>query len=239
MKRVFFFALLTALNISFLCAQRRHFDSQLYLGFGGGVLSSRVDFVPSIQQPLVRLGGHGGVAAKFISSEAEGGGVRAGVIGELNFSQRGWEEIFSEEDIERGFSYSRALNYLDIPFMTHLNAGRGSVRFILNAGPQISILLNDRQRMSEALADFIEENPISPRFGMQYQSIEHLRRVDYGLIGGIGLQIRTGVGNFNLEGRYYFGLGDVFESRRSRQAHFSRSAHRVIQVRLTYYWRVF
>ena len=30
------------------------------------------------------------------------------------------------------------------------------------------------------------------------------------------MTLQTGIGNFDLEGRYYFGLGDVFESRRSK-----------------------
>jgi hypothetical protein len=52
--------------------------------------------------------------------------------------------------------------------------------------------------------------------------------VDYGLAAGIGMELKTGIGVFDLEGRYYFGLGDIFTSRRSEQAYFSRSASRVI-----------
>jgi hypothetical protein len=239
MRRLSFFVFLAILNISYLCAQRNRFQNELYVGFGGGAQMSQVDFMPRIVQDY-RLGFQGGVAAKYISDG--NAGVRAGVIGELNFSQRGWVEKFNDEETEFGFSYSRALNYVNIPFMTHVNAGKGNVRFIFNAGPQVSILLSDRQNMSQALADsvaILQTNRPDAPIGVQYQSFNHLKRIDYGLIGGVGMQLRTGVGDFDLEGRYYFGLADVFESRRSRNAHFSRSAHRVIEVKLTYYRRIF
>jgi hypothetical protein len=239
MRRLFFFIFLAILNISYLYAQRNRFQNELYVGFGGGAQMSQVDFMPRITQDY-RLGFQGGAAAKYISDG--NAGVRAGVIGELNFSQRGWIESFNDEETELGFSYSRALNYVNIPFMTHVNAGRGNVRFIFNAGPQVSILLSDNQNMSQALADEIARQqaaqPGAP-IGMQYQSFEHLKRIDYGLIGGVGMQLKTGLGDFDLEGRYNFGLADVFESRRSRNAYFSRSAHRVIEVKLTYYRRIF
>jgi hypothetical protein len=55
------------------------------------------------------------------------------------------------------------------------------------------------------------------------------------LTGGAGIELKTGIGIFNLEGRYYFGLGDIFNNRRGDNAYFSRSAHRVISAKLTYY----
>ena len=69
---------------------------------------------------------------------------------------------------------------------------------------------------------------------MQYSPSDALKKIDYGLTGGVGLELETGVGNLNLEGRYYFGLGDLFESRRS----LSRSAHRLIEAKLTYYIQI-
>jgi hypothetical protein len=242
MKRLLFLVFSVALGTGSLHAQRVRPQNEFYVGVGAGSLMSQVDFMPRITQDY-QLGFQGGIAAKFISEFfSEGGSVRAGVIGELNLQQRGWVERFNDEQTELGFSYSRALNYISIPFMTHVNAGRGNVRFIFNAGPQVSILLSDNQNMSQALANEIARQqaaqPGAP-IGMQYQSFDHLKRLDYGIVGGLGMQLKTGLGDFDLEGRYYFGLADVFESRRSRNAHFSRSAHRTIEVKLTYYRRIF
>ena len=123
--------------------------------------------------------------------------------------------------------------------MTHVYFGK-KVRFVINAGPQLGFLLGSSQNMNDALAADIaakkQQNPDAP-IGMQY-SLEP-RKFDYGLIGGIGMELKTGVGNIELEGRYYFGLGDVFESRKSKEDfYFNRSAHRIIEAKLTYYYRI-
>ncbi len=219
------------MGINPLHAQKKDtFKSEIYLGVGGGVVSAGLDFMPAIQQSFM-MGVHGGLSAKIITEK------HLGLITEINYSQRGWTEEF---DPGQDFSYSRTLNYLEIPFLTHIYFGK-KFRFIVNAGPQISILLNDKQAMSQALADDIAEkqaaDPEGP-IGIQYGPSDELKRVDYGLTGGVGMELKTGVGDFNLEGRYYFGLGDVFESRRSKEAYFSRSAHRLIEAKLTYYIKI-
>lgn len=213
-----------------LHAQKEIFKGEFYLGAGGGSLFSKVDFVPGV--PLAfRQGFYGGVSAKYISEKY------LGLIAEVNFTQRGWEEEF---DPSSDFFYSRTLNYIEIPFMTHVYFGE-KMRFIINAGPQISLLVGDNQEMSQALSDNLDErraaNPTA-RIGMQYEDMSKLKKVDYGIVAGMGIQLKTGIGDFDLEGRYYFGLGDIFTSRRSENAYFSRSAFRVIEAKLTYYVRI-
>lgn len=215
-----------------LHAQKKEpFRGEFYLGVGAGTQFSKVDFVPKV--PLVfNQGLLGGISAKYISEN------HLGLLVELNLSQRGWtEDLTSSPD----FTYSRSLRYLDIPFMTHIYTG-GKVRFIINAGPQISLLVGDKEMMSQAWAEEIErqraENP-NDRIGMQYEGAYELKKVDYGLIGGVGMEIKTAIGDFDLEGRYYFGLGDIFTNRRSDEAFFSRSASRVIEAKLTYYVKFF
>lgn len=223
--------LLLSLGISPLYAQKEIFKGELYLGAGGGSLFSKVDFVPSVPMGF-KQGIYGGISAKYISEK------HLGIVMEINYAQRGWEEEFESSS---DFSYSRTLNYVDIPFMTHIYAGR-KTRFIVNIGPQISFLVGDNQKMSQALSDDLDERRAADpeaRIGMQYEGAYDLKKVDYGLIGGIGMEFKTGIGDFDLEGRYYFGLGDIFTSRRSENAYFSRSASRVIGVKLTYYMRMF
>jgi hypothetical protein len=225
--------LFAMISISPVHAQKKDaFKSELYLGVGGGVMSAGMDFMPTIQQSFM-MGMHGGLSAKVITEK------HLGLIAEVNYAKRGWTEEF---DPGNDFSYSRTLNYLEIPVLTHIYFGK-KLRFIVNAGPQISILLNDEQAMSQALADDIAEkqsaDPEAP-IGGQYSPSDALRKFDYGLTGGIGLELKTGRGILNLEGRYYFGLGDlfVFESRNSPNAYFSRSAHRLIEAKLTYYIQI-
>lgn len=230
MKQFILVLAISLFGISNLFAQRKTFDDKLYFGIGGGAYSSTVDFIPRVPQ-IQKIDYFGGVSAKYISME------HLGLIIEANYSRRGWEEEFEEES---DFSYKRTLNYIEVPFMTHVYFGN-KTRFIVNAGPQISFLLNDLQEMSSALAAEVEDrkasNPDLP-IGTQYGSFDQLKRFDYGLVGGLGLEFNTGLGVFDLEGRYYFGLGNIFESRRSKDSYFGRSAHRLFEAKLTYYFGV-
>lgn len=219
------------LSISPLHAQREIFKSELYLGVGGGPLFSKVDFVPGVPE-VFKQGILGGISAKYISEK------HLGLVMELNYVQRGWKEDFESSP---DFSYSRTLNYIDIPFLWHVYFGE-KTRFILNLGPQFSLLVGDSEKMSQALSDDVDARRAADpdaRIGMQYGDMYELKPVDYGLVGGIGMEFKTPIGDFDLEGRYYFGLGDIFTSRRSVNAYFSRSASRVIEAKLTYYIRVF
>lgn len=55
---------------------------------------------------------------------------------------------------------------------------------------------------------------------------------DYGIAGGLGVELRTKAGNFLVEGRYYFGLSDFFSS--TKKDYFARSAHGTITAKITY-----
>ncbi|MDO5523190.1 MAG: porin family protein [Bacteroidia bacterium] len=227
MKRllpVFFLFFLFSLQVS---AQNNEFEKELYIGVGGGALMSSIDFVPSVLQGQ-HFGIHGGVSAKYISEK------HLGLLLELNYAQRGWTEDFPAES---GFAYSRTLHYLEVPFMTHVYFGR-KLRFVINAGPQLGFLLGSSATMNDALASDIDaKKQENPNVGMQYSSKP--RNFDYGIVGGIGMELNTGVGNIELEGRYYFGLGDVFENRKSKDDfYFNRSAHRIIEAKLSYFFKV-
>jgi hypothetical protein len=59
------------------------------------------------------------------------------------------------------------------------------------------------------------------------------RKIDYGISAGAGLELSLKhVGHFMLEGRYYYGLGDIFKN--SKRDYFGRSNLNVITVKLTY-----
>ena len=57
-------------------------------------------------------------------------------------------------------------------------------------------------------------------------------KFDYGIVGGGGIEVRTKAGNFLLEGRYYFGLADFYNS--TKKDYFSRSANSTITAKITY-----
>ena len=208
-------------------AQITKFRPEFYIGGGAGMLFSKVDLVPSVLQTF-HQGMYAGVSAKYISEK------HLGLIVEANLANRGWTEEYNDN---ADYSYSRSLTYLEVPFMTHIYFGN-DVRFIINIGPQISFLLNDKEDMSQALADDIAgQEAVSPGPNDRYNPSDV--KFDYGITGGIGMAFRSGIGDFDVEGRYYFGLGDIFKSSRGDQAYYSRSANRVIEAKLTYYLKIF
>lgn len=212
-----------------LFAQKKEFKPELYIGVGGGALMSQVDFLPNVPQKQ-QIGIHGGVSARFISQE------HLGVQLEINYAQRGWTESFSDAP---DFSYHRNLHYVEIPLMTHVYFGK-KVRFIIHAGPQLGFLLGNSAVMSDALqADIDAKKQQNPdrKIGMQYSS--QPRKFDYGLLGGIGMEFTSPIGNFELEGRYHFGLGDIFENRKTKEDfYFGRSANRGIIAKISYYFKM-
>ena len=69
--------------------------------------------------------------------------------------------------------------------------------------------------------------PVREQYGKMAEN-----KLDYGIVGGGGLEVRTGIGHFILEARYYFGLSDIYHN--AKKDYFSRSAHSYIGGRLTY-----
>lgn len=230
MKKILPIVLLLVLLGGQASAQKNIFNKEIYIGFSGGGLSSSLDFQPSKPQTTL-MGVHGGVSAKFISEN------HLGLLLELNYSQKGWKEEFDLET-QSDFEYSRSLHYIELPFMTHIYFGN-KTRFVFNAGPQIGYRFGEATSMSDSFKKFLDEAmEVSPNEPAVAQYSSELRRFDYGITGGLGMEFKSGIGNLQLEGRYYFGLGDVFENRKSRNNIFNRSANRNIIVKLTYFFNV-
>lgn len=62
------------------------------------------------------------------------------------------------------------------------------------------------------------------------------RKFDYGITAGLGVELNTKVGHFMIDGRYYFGLSDVFNN--GKKDLFARSAHGTIIAKVTYLFDV-
>ena len=147
--------------------------------------------------------------------------------GELNISQRGWKERIEDGSNN---TYHRTLNYLEVPFLAHLAWGRErrGVQFFVNAGPQFGFYLGDEEvKGGEVWDTSSRPNNVIEQYGKEIDN-----RFDYGILGGLGLELRTGIGNFIIEGRYYYGLSDIYNN--SKRDYFSRSANTTITAKITY-----
>ncbi len=127
------FLTVAAIGMASLSANAQtHYSSNVAIGVKGGVDFSRVFFNPSVDQKM-KMGMSGGFMFRYIEEN------HFGLIAELNFVQRGWEEDFEDAP----YNYSRTLNYLELPVMAHIFFGRRG-KFFFNAGPQVGLFLGDK-----------------------------------------------------------------------------------------------
>ena len=194
--------------------------SQLSIGVNGGVALSTIDFDPTIKQ-YQHIGPTIGVSLRYTCEKYFS--TVCALQAELNYTQLGWKEnILNAHGEKLKDTYKRDLGYLQLPLLCRLAWGKeqgGVMFFILLA---------------------FNENGVPDRPNNVYQqySMRPDRKLDYGLTGGLGLEVNTKHGqHIMLDGRYYYGLNDMYDNGKADV--FSRSAHMTISVRATYLFDVF
>ncbi|MDH6304467.1 hypothetical protein M2459_001200 [Parabacteroides sp. PF5-5] len=215
-----FFIILLILPACILVHGQNAFKRELSIGPSFGMGVSSVTFSPKVQTNQM-LGSHFGITGRWITEN------HLGLILELNYSQEGWDEKFDDP----AYEYSRRINYINIPFLTHIYFGSKRVRFVFNVGPQVGYAVSESTTENVSGLDFLP-GPNSSTYTTAQRSISVEKKFSWGICGGPGLEFRTGIGSFMLEGRYYYGLGDIFNSRKSD--HFSKSSTQVMLGKLTY-----
>jgi len=178
------FLLLLALTVY---SQDRLIKPEVYVGINGGITESQVMFKPTVDQGYLK-GYNGGIVFRYIAEK------NVGIQAELNFSQRGWTESSG--------LFSKQLNYIELPFMTHIYMGKKN-RFFINIGPKISYLLSEKTLLNQ------EINSI------EYQHITSIQnKFDYGLCGGIGVLFNIFGNIIQLDSRLNYSLSDIYSNRK-------------------------
>ena len=215
------------LLITSLLAQVGELRSNLAIGVNGGYNLSKVDFSPTIKQNL-QPGLTGGFTLRY-TTEKYFALICAAQL-EVNFAQRGWNEMIEDGSNN---SYSRTTNYIEVPFFAHLGWGKEErgVQFFVNAGPQLGLYLSDSEHYGftkEYPWDVTQRpNGMTEQYGKQVENT-----LEYGIAGGAGMELKTRIGNFIIEGRYFFGLSDMFGN--SKADPFGRSANTTITGKISY-----
>ena len=206
-----------------------HYKPHVSVGVRGGMSMSQMSFSRSVSQHF-NNGMVLGVTARYAEEKI------FGIIGELNIEQRGWKENF-EEDNDK-FAYSRRTTYVQLPVMTHIFFGSRKVKCFFNLGPQVGYMISDG-----ITANFDYEHPDDVKdFPGQYRPTAQMamkikNRFDYGIAGGLGMELVVAKKHsILLEGRYYYGLGNLFPS--SKADEFSASRGNSIVVTLGYMFRI-
>lgn len=224
MRRLAF--ILTALAALVVTAQT-HYEGQIAVGGKAGATLSRVNFNPTVQQVMLP-GMTMGAMFRYIEEK------NFGLIAELNLTQRGWKENLEESE----YNYSHRFTYLELPIMTHIFFGNQRVKGFFNLGPELNVMIGDGIKSNFAYNDAA---------GMEYfvQNSRHIEqmsmkvnnRLDYGICGGAGMELSLNTKHsLLLEGRFYYGLTDVFPNHKTDV--FSSSNSMTVMVTLGYFYRL-
>lgn len=166
------------------------FIPQPTIGIKGGVNFSKVNFDPVVEQDIT-IGYTGGLVFKYFAQK------NLGIQIELNYSQQGWTEKLDSTNI-----YSRQLNCITLPFMTHVELGKGSTKYLLNVGPTVSYVLSEKETIQL----------IDTSFSKTYYGSNTLNKSKFGICVGMGLVKTTSIGSFQAEIRYNHSLSDIFNN---------------------------
>ena len=206
---------------------QRYYSPNVSIGGKAGVTLSQMSFSPGIRQSML-MGGMAGVSFRYTEER------NFGIIAELNVEQRGWKENF--EDLP--FQYQRTLTYIQIPLLTHIYFGSRRVKGFFNLGPEISYMI-----ASGIKSNFDYTNPASVAgFPMHNRMTEQMytpvkNKFDYGISAGAGIEVFVNRRNsILLEGRFYYGLGNIFPA--SKADTFAASRSMSVMACLGYMFRI-
>ena len=222
-------------------AQVGEYRNDLAVGVSAGYMLSSVGFVPEV--PQKQLGGMtGGVTLRY-TCEKYFKSVCA-IVAEVNLVQTGWKEnimdmdnqpVYYVNDKEKAnpLSYERHMKYVQVPIMARLGWGRErkGLQGFIQLGPQIGFFL-DESTTSNLQPGIGTQTERSSKIVAQ-DTMAVQKKFDYGIAVGGGIEFsHPKVGHFILEGRYYYGLGDIYKN--SKSDFFGRSNFGQIVIKATY-----
>lgn len=203
------------------------------IGVNGGVAMNTVMFDPTIKQKMY-MGESFGLTFR-LTSEKYFSTLCALQI-ELNHTRLGWKEDILDGTDNKPLpdTYQRDLSYVQVPVMARLGWGREERGFMgyLLAGPQLGYCYKERSQRGAVWTLDEAGNPDRPN-GMYAQydmPVEH--KFDYGITAGAGVEWHTRIGHFMLDGRYYYGLSDLYAN--GKKDVFGRSNNGTILVKFSY-----
>lgn len=207
---------------------QRYYTPDFSVGVKGGATISQMQFMPNVRQSMTP-GYTFGLMVRYTEEKL------FGLVGELNVTQRGWAEDFKGAH----FSYSRHLTYLQLPLLTQIRFGWNRAKIIVNLGPEAGYMLSNSIK-----ADFDYKHPdevanFPKNRHTEQMSMKVHNRFDYGIAGGLGAELFLDKAKRNsllLEGRFYFGIGNIFKA--SRVSTFSASRGISVEVTLGYFFRI-
>lgn len=237
MRKVLVSLLLSAVMLP-AAAQVGEYRNNLSIGVNGGYVLSNVGFTPKVNQ-----GYHGGVTGglsfryvceKYFTTVCA-------VQAEVNYAQIGWKEEILDINDEPVINpltnlpeeYSRTITYIQVPIFAHLGWGREDkgFQFFFQAGPQVGFYLSEKTKTNFDVNNANFADRVNSTVAQDTMAVEN--KLDYGIAAGLGLEYsHPKVGHFQIEARYYYGLGNIYGD--SKKDYFGKSNFGNIMVKLTY-----
>lgn len=226
------------LTATALRAQIGEHRNDFSVGLNGGYTMSSIGFTPKVTQK--QHGGlTGGLSWRYVCEKYFS--TICSIYGEVNYTQAGWQENIltaNDEPVINGQTglaeeYSRTMNYVQVPIFAHLAWGRErkGLQFFFQAGPQFGYLLSESTTTNFDLANRNSYDRANPVVAQDTMAVEH--KFDYGIAAGLGVEYSIPkVGHFLLEGRYYYGLGNIYGD--TKRDYFAKSNISNIVVKLTW-----
>ena len=121
--------------------------------------------------------------------------------------------------------------------MAHLAWGRENkgVNFFVNAGPQFGVYLSESTTTNFDWATRNTSDRANTIVAQDTMSVEN--KFDYGIALGVGMEYaHPAVGRFLIEGRYYYGLGNIYGD--SKRDYFGSSNFGTVTVKVAWLFDV-
>lgn len=208
-------------------AAQRYYSPNVSIGAKAGMTMSQISFAPSIRQSMIQ-GSMAGLTFRYTEER------NFGLIAELNIEQRGWKEDFEELP----FEYSRTLTYIQLPLLTHIYFGSRKFKGFVNLGPEFGYMIASGTKSNLNYSDIasVPDFPSHNRMTEQLTT-EVKNKFDYGISAGLGMEyFIKRRHSIILEGRLYYGLGNIFPA--SKADTFAASRSMSIQVTMGYMFRL-
>jgi len=219
-------------------AQIGEHRNTLSVGVNSGYNLTSIRFTPKVVQSM-KGGINGGLTVRYTVEKYFS--TIASIQAEINYSQLGWKENIQDVNDNAVINattglaeqYERTINYVQIPFMAHLAWGRENkgINFFVNAGPQLGIYLSESTKTNFDWANRNMTDRANTIVAQDTMKVEN--KFDYGIAAGAGIEWAIPkVGRFTLEGRYYYGLGNIYGD--SKRDYFASSNFGTITIKLGY-----
>lgn len=224
-------------------AQVGEYRNEFSVGGGVGVALNSVGFTPRVPQGK-HIGPTAGVTARYVCEKYYS--MICSIVAEVNYTSLGWKENILDAYDQKVINpvtgnaeeYSRTITYLQVPIFAHLAWGKehSGCNFFFRAGPQLGVMLGESTSANFNISEANMQDRANSTIRQYTMDVE--RKFDYGIAGGLGMEYSVPrLGHFLLEGRYYYGLGNIYND--SKRDYFGKSNNSTIMVKLTYLTDIF